>query len=234
MSDTLIHVLLYILSEDYQYPLPAAYAKILQDAHVPVLHAAKGSSLTVSGAPVSGVYVLLDGSCSAEKITPFGRQLSATASNPVQIFGLLESSSLSYTCYVTTQRCLSDCAYLCIPSEEYLYMLRHSNVLCMLNLQFLSRHVLRIMDENDLLLLPNIRDRILLYLYHSGDGAHFPFRLPVKREAMAQNLNISLRTLFRQLDALEEEGIICIEHGKIILTQAQHTHLRRILADFVS
>ena len=102
----------------------------------------------------------------------------------------------------------------------------------MLNLEFLSRHALRIMDENDLLLLHSVRDRILLYLYHSGEGARFPFKLPVKREAMAQNLNISLRTLFRQLDALEADGIICIEHGKIILTQAQHAHLRSLLSDF--
>ena len=233
MADTLTHVLQYILSKDYQYPLPEPYVELLHAARMPILHAPKGTPLTVSGAPASGVYVLLDGTCSAEKVTPSGRQLSAAAAHPVQVFGLLESISPAYTAYVTTQRCLSDCAYLCIPSAEYLYMLQHSNALCMLNLQFLCRHSLRIMDEDDLLLLHNVRDRILLYLYRSGEGAHFPFKLPVKREAMAQNLNISLRTLFRQLDALHAEGFICIEHGKIVLTQAQHARLRAILADSV-
>ena len=85
----------------------------------------------------------------------------------------------------------------------------------------------RILAENEPLLLNNTKDKLLLQLYqYSINQTHFPVRIKLKKEELANILNISLRTLYRQLDLLYQEGILSSYHGKIMITEEQFHNIR--------
>ena len=183
--------------------------------------------------PSKYIYILLKGACYSEKYSPSGKLLTAVACKPIEIYGLFEAVHPTLNRHTATIRCASDCSYIRIPIQTYLDQLSRDPEFGVLSLKHLSLLVERILNENEYLLLNNTKDRLLLHLFRCCENQKFPVIVKATKEELAQLLNISLRTLYRHLDCLYEEGLIATEHGKIVISESHYQKIKEAVLTFV-
>ncbi len=224
MTSDFSRILKRIVSDSYEnYKYDAEFEALLQKEHLRFEQFAAGSMLIHCQNPIYCICILVDGLCCTEKYNIHGRLLTSENIGPVEFFGLFEAvHPLPLYQHEVSVRCVTSCTCLKIPVQRYLKELNSSIDALQVSLQALSKFVYRILLQNDGLILNNARCNILLKLLECCEGKPFPYLLPMKKEELAQTLNISLRTLYRKLDAMYAEGLISTRRGKILITQEQY------------
>ena len=224
MTSNFSKILKRIVSDSYEnYKYDPEFDSLLQKEHLHFEHFPAGTMLIQCQNPIYCICILVDGLCCTEKYNIQGRLLISENISPVEFFGLFEAvHPLPLYQHEVSVRCITSCTCLKIPVNHYLKELNTSVDALQISLQILSKFVYRILLQNDGLILNNARCNILLKLLECSDGKAFPYLLPMKKEELAQTLNISLRTLYRKLDAMYEEGLISTRKGKILITQEQY------------
>lgn len=188
----------------------------------------KGSYLFHIYQPLDYVYILLEGNCCVEKYKQSGAVVTDNTRYPLQMFGLFEGlAGIQY--YSTTMRCVSDCVYIQTPIESYMYLLRSDPKLMWMTMQFLSSFLADYIDSSDLLILSDPRYIILSKLYRYCLGKTFPVTVHYKKEDLARDLNLNLRTMYRYLDQYYKSGLLSSKKGKIMITQEQHKAIGEFL-----
>lgn len=209
-----------------------AFIELLDQESLKIEYVAKNERLIFKEMPSNYIFILLKGLCCSDKYSPSGKLLTTVASRPVQIYGLFEAVHPTLNQHTTTIRCISDCAYIRIPIQIYVNQLLTDPKFSWLNMQYLSSFIDRVLTENENLLLNNTRDKLLLQIFQYCENKEFPVVVKTKKEELAQLLNTSLRTLYRQLDCLYSEGLISSEHGKIIIYEPQYREMQKIINTF--
>ena len=232
MSVNFRKIIQYVTSPQYRYPLSKEFIEILDNEHLKIDYADKNDLLISNEMPSNNIYLLLDGYCCTEKYSPSGKMLKSIAAGPIQIYGLFEAVHPTLTKHTATIRCITSCAYIRITNQKYIDELLADPIFGWINIQYLSSFINQVLTENDGLLLNNTRDKLLLQLYQYCPNSHFPVIVKTKKENLAQILNISLRTLYRQLDALYKEGLLSSKKGKILITEEQYYKIQTILSEF--
>lgn len=232
MSVNFRKIIQYITSPDYCYPLSDDFIDLLHYEHLRIEYADKNDLLISNEMSLNNIYVLLDGYCCTEKYSPSGKLLKSIDAGPIQLYGLFEAVHPSLTQHTASIRCISSCAYIRISNQRYIEELLADPILGWINIQYLSAFINQVLTENDTLLLNNTRDKLLLQLYQYCSGTQFPIIIKAKKEELAQILNISLRTLYRQLDYLYQEGLLSSSKGKILITEEQYHKIEIILSEF--
>lgn len=62
------------------------------------------------------------------------------------------------------------------------------------------------------------------YLYLRA-SSHLPYTCPLTRNALAEELHINLRTLYRHIDDMEKKGYLTLRKGKIVI---EEEHLEKL------
>lgn len=62
-------------------------------------------------------------------------------------------------------------------------------------------------------------------------GKEFPVTVHLTKEELASGLNLNLRTVYRYLARLYEEGLLSSVRGKIVITREQHRTMERCLRE---
>lgn len=232
MSENFQKIIQHITSPAYRYPLSQELIELLHSEHLKIEYADENDLLISNEMPSCNIYLLLDGCCCTEKYSPSGKLLKSIAAGPVQIYGLFEAVHPILTLHTATIRCISSCAYIRIPNQRYIDELLADPAFAWINIQYLSSFINQVLTDNDGLLLNNTREQLLLQLYRYCPNHHFPVIVKIKKEELAQILNVSLRTLYRQLNALYEEGLLASSRGKILITEEQYNKIQTILSEF--
>ena len=76
-------------------------------------------------------------------------------------------------------------------------------------------------------------ENLLIYIHQYCTGRRLPAILPVERKTMAEELGINLRTLYRYISRLKEEGLIAIERGKISVSEEQFQQLDKLVSQIL-
>ncbi len=181
----------------------------------------KNELLVQPGKEVTAIIILLEGRCCIEKYGPQGNLMIDMQIVPVQYFGLFEAIG-GVPWHTAAIRCLTDCTYLMIPSQTYIECMRTDTEWMWHSLCYLSDFIYRTLEQNEELMMNDARSNILRWLYRYGEKNDFPQVVNVKKEDLARELNIHLRTLYRKLDGLYGEGLISARHGKIQITRDQY------------
>lgn len=178
--------------------------------------------------PLKDVYILLEGNCGVEKYKQSGAVVTDNTRHPLQMFGLFEGlAGIGY--YTATMRCITECVYLAVPIDRCLTLLRSDPELMWMVMQFLSSFLADYIDSSDLLILNDPQTLILSKLYHSCIGKTFPVTVMDKKEDMARDLNLNLRTMYRYLEQFYASGLLGHQKGKITITQQQHMEIAQKL-----
>lgn len=188
----------------------------------------KGSYLFHIYQPLDFVYILLEGNCCVEKYKQSGAVVTDNTRHPLQMFGLFEGfAGIKY--YSATMRCATDCVYIQTPIDAFLYLIKSDPKLMWLTMQFLSGFLSDYIDSSDLLILNDPKHIILSKLYRYCLGKPFPVTVHYKKEDLARDLNLNLRTMYRYLDQFYQSGVLSSKKGKITITEEQHLAIREIL-----
>lgn len=171
--------------------------------------------------PVKCIHILLKGTCQIEKYGFNGNSILEMNVLPVQFFGLFEAVNGAQT-HTSSLRCTSPCVFLKIPVQKFLRIMKEDKDILWLCLRYLAAFTQKTLTQNDQLLLNDLRQNILFKAYQQCQNSSFPVVLLVKKEVLAQELNVPLRTLYRKLYSLYEEGILSSKNGKITVNQQQY------------
>lgn len=192
-------------------------------------HYAKNSYLSHAGQPLQKVMVQLNGSVTVFKYNREGGSARTGISEAPQIYGIYEAlnhiEEHTATLQATTPVCCAE-----VSPALYLSALQTQHGAALYSLYFLAKFTDRMLNRSDKITLNTPYENLLLYLYESSMGAHFPVTIQAKKSEMAELLNLNLRTLYRQLDRLTEENLIQRNHGKIVVTQQAFAKISEIVA----
>lgn len=208
-------------TEPYELPADTFSSEMISRKH-------SGEILIQAESSLHYIHILLNGSCRIEKYGIQGNSLLERNINPLQFFGLYEAIH-GLSSHTVSIRCASDCIYLKIPVGPFIACIKKDNQLAWMCLRYLSSFIHKTLSQNDNLLMNDIRQNLLLYIYRQCQEKSFPVILTVKKEELAQELNVNLRTLYRKLNLLYEEDLLTPGHRKIIVTQKQFTHITQEL-----
>lgn len=142
---------------------------------------------------------------------------------PIEILGLLELlfNQTRYTAFVMAE---TDCLVFKIPAAMFHEIIQTNSTSCYYTLKTLARVTAKSMTEAATKRLLSPFDIIGYYLYLQAQH-ELPYTCPHKRENLATILNINLRTMYRHIDSLKNQGFLTIQKGKIIVEQQHFTLL---------
>ncbi len=75
------------------------------------------------------------------------------------------------------------------------------------------------MNTSELKSMIHPRDMLGHHLFHLAEDQALPFIVPSTRVHLAEDLHMNLRTLYRYLDKLHQEGYIELNHGKVVINK---------------
>lgn len=208
----------------------SAYTNVLlEDCPTYLIHYAKtGSYLFHIYEPLESIYILLEGNCCVEKYKRSGAVVTDHARHPLQIFGLHESlAEIPY--HTATISCITDCVYVRIPVEVFLDLIRSDRELMWTILQFMACFTAEYIESSDILILNDPECVILSKLYRYCIGKDFPVTVHYRKEDLARDLNMNLRTMYRYLDRFYRQNLLSTDKGKIMITENQHRKLGEFL-----
>ncbi len=178
--------------------------------------------------PVERILILLDGTCQVLNHGSDGKVVMAGNVRPPQIFGLYElmANLPLHTADVEAQ---TDCLFFSVSSRLYAQQIIINSEVASCSVRFLAVFIHRLLDRSDRMTLHTDRQNLLWYILESCKNQNFPVVLSVEKETMAAELNMNLRTLYRKVARLREEGLVDSHKGKIKIDSQQYRALQRQL-----
>lgn len=173
--------------------------------------------------PVNYFYFLLSGKAAVMNSIAYSKGNLIDTLLPLDIMGLIEylNDIPYYTGYVVAE---TSCTVLRIPVTQYGSIIRQDSALCFETLRVLGRVTQSNMDRAETSSIFHPKDRLGHFLYLSSQN-HSRYVCPLTRKELASQLFINLRTLYRYLSALEDEGYLILNHGKIVIESKQFEKL---------
>lgn len=174
----------------------------------------KGQILAQNGMPIHAVTLLMDGRVEGINYSLQGVPLATTENSPLSIFGLLECLHQE-DCHSAYLLARTNCTVVEIEKSYFLESLSQDVVALNLALSYLARFTLEALERKDAVLALTPRQRLEHYLSQSAQSHPLPYQIPMTKEALSHSLHIHIRTLYRLLNQLEQEGLIESQYGKI-------------------
>ena len=219
------------VAQAFAFPLANQPPLDLRSVSPALLHRQSADSyLFHIEAPVRSIYILVDGTCCVEKYSHLGHLYTDTTRSAIQIFGLIEALT-NHPVHTVSMKCATDCTFAKIPTSEYIQAIRTDPDLMMMSMQYLCVFFTEHEQNTDQLMLDTPYRSILNKVYQCCSGMFFPVTLPYKKEELATDLNMNLRTLYRHMGKLYTAGLLSSQKGKIIITAEQYQQIERILLD---
>lgn len=136
---------------------------------------------------------------------------------PVEILGLIEylTGTSYYTADVIAE---SQCLVLKIKVDDFISLIQTNCQLCYQVLQVFGHAMSASMtsaEQNHLL----IRQDILGYYLFLQAVNNQSYRCDLTRSELAKRLNLNLRTLYRYIKKLGDQGMVEVSHGKLVVTK---------------
>jgi CRP-like cAMP-binding protein len=176
--------------------------------------------------PVEHILILLEGRCQVLNHNSDGKIIMAGNVKPPQIFGLYEllAGLCGHTADVQTQ---TDCLVFSVSAKLYTQQIAVNGNIAAYSAQYLAFFIQRLLDRSDRMTLHTDRQNLLWYILESCRGKAFPVILSVHKETMAAELNMNVRTLYRKIGQLRNEGLVESHKGKIKIGKEQYLALQR-------
>lgn len=165
--------------------------------------------------PVKYIYFLLEGHASIWGEIEWANSIIAYI-YPKEILGLIEvlNDVDEYTAFVLAE---TKCKVLRVPKDIFIDILKNDSNLCYKMLKILGHITAKNMEEANIKKLFSHYDMIGYYFFLQAKH-NLPYVCHYTRAQLSEILNINLRTLYRNINLLEENDFLIIKKGKIIIT----------------
>lgn len=177
-----------------------------------------GDTIIYQKDPVNYFYILLSGQTIIMNQIAWSTNDIINFVQPPHILGLseyLNHDSLYNAFVVAGTRCLT----FKIGADDFIRLIQSNTELCYDTLSVMGSMFTLNTGHAETRRIFHPKDYVGYYLYiHARDFLPSrPYVYPLTRTAMSAELSINLRTLYRYLDTLKEEGYLTLKKGKIII-----------------
>lgn len=222
MYKSTIEALKIILNDKYDKDDPVSSFKHLSlGKHL--MTVGKGETILYQKDPAKYFYFLLSGRTIILNHISWSIDSIIDYVEPPHILGLLEylTEVPAYTAFVVAD---TPCVLFRIAASDYIPLIQNNSELCFRTLIIMGKvsHLNMERAERQRI-FPQI-DILGHYLYIQA-RYETPYTCPLTRKVLADELSINLRTLYRYLDKMEEQGYLILRHGKIVIEQQQLNNL---------
>lgn len=139
------------------------------------------------------------------------------------ILGLVESLNNIdfYTAFVVAK---TTCVMFRIRVSDFMQIIKSDASLCYHTLVIMGKITDSNMNHAERHKTFHSKDILGHYLYLRAHS-HLPYTCPLTRNALAEELHINLRTLYRHIDGMEKKGYLTLRKGKIVI---EKEHLEKL------
>lgn len=179
----------------------------------------KNDVLIAQHDPVKYAYFLLRGHMSVLNLISWSNDNVVDSLEPLDIVGFIEylNNTGNYTAYVVAD---TKCVLYRLPVETFADIIRRDAFLCYQTLVVFGKIAESNMSRAEVNCLFSQRDVLGHYLFLQAEKAKsLPYICPFTRAALAEKLHINLRTLYRHIDFMKENGFLTSNRGKIIIEE---------------
>lgn len=129
-----------------------------------------------------------------------------------------------------TEDCaLTECVVIDIQGDYLQKCIKEDGEFAFYVVKELLMRMSKISSKSDLFVFNNARERLLFYIleyWKFYNKRSDTCRIMMKNDYIADEIGVTSRTLYRELNALKNEGIIFIEKGDITVTKDQIDQIR--------
>ncbi len=218
-EDQLIQVFAKIMAQSNGKEWDPSFLASLSGEKLHMIRFEKGDYLAHMGLPLERILIHLDGQVAVFKYSHGGTHFKGDVSEAPQIYGLYETLN-GLGEHGATLQATSAVQCVAVSPAFLLRAIRNNHEIALIALSFLAKFTDKMLNRNDQLTLNTPYENLLIYLFERSAGKAFPVVIPASKHDIAAQLNISNRTLYRQLEQLEQEGMIQRRSGKIVISEA--------------
>ena len=218
MYNNTIRALEIIFKGEYDLKNPAAALRGIA-AKNQLITAERNDTIINQEDPVKYFYLLLKGrACVLNHIT-WNNDNVVDFLEPLDILGMVEylNNVDAYTAFVMAA---TDCVLFRIPVEIFIHIIQENAFLCYQTLLVLGKVLESNMNRAETNSLFHPKDILGHYLYLQAEHV-LPYVCQMTRQVLAEKLHINLRTLYRHIDSMKENGYLTLRKGKIVI-EAEH------------
>lgn len=181
-----------------------------------------GRTFIKAGADCTHIFIILSGKVTGVEWPMHERPYSFKDFGPGDFFGEIEcfAGLAQYRISIVAS---TRCRVLSIPAEAYMEWMRMDVDALFLRTQENMRRLITQTAEARKYLFMEGRDRLMVHLVRKFEQHTPPPQQLVLRQTRAQlseEIGFSVKTLSRSVQALEALGLLRVQKGKIVLTQA--------------
>lgn len=196
----------------------------------------ENQTLIEAGERCSNIYIILSGKVTGIEWPMTGRPYFFKDYGPGDFFGEIEyfADLLNYRISVVT---VTRCRVLIIPVKYYMEWLQSdAEALYLRTKENMRRLISQTADARKYLFIES-RERLMMHLIRKYEQ-----KLPLKkvlelrqsREQLSEEIGFSVKTLNRNIKKLEKEELICLQKGKIIITETGYLKMKQQVAYHIS
>lgn len=187
-------------------------SKILECLNPRISGHNKGEPLTVAGERLDGIGIILAGKAAVTKENASGSRMIITVLGPGELFGEVAAFAGKKT-WPATVVAHGDCTAMFLAPEKIVAICEHRctghRLLITNMLRIISEKAVMLNKKVEYLTLKSLRGKISAYLLEQYNKTGRPtFVLPLKRDELADFLNVSRPSLSREMGRMRNEGII--------------------------
>ncbi|MBE6008326.1 MAG: Crp/Fnr family transcriptional regulator [Lachnospiraceae bacterium] len=214
MHNYTIECIRKILKDDYNHNNPAASFFDLISTKM-LMSYKKNDVIIQQMDEAKYFYFLLKGKVSVINSISWTNGDVIDTLSPLNIMGLTEklNNVPTYTASVVANE---HCVVMRVPADEYISLISKDAQLCFDTLKLLGKITTHNMSRAETGHIFYPLDRLGYYLFSMARN-NVPYVCSATRKELSSSLYINLRTLYRYLDSMEENGYISINKGKIVI-----------------
>ena len=172
----------------------------------------KKEYVTIAENRFTGIGIVLEGEVIVTKENAAGNRVIMAKLKEGDIFGEMMAFS-GYDKWAATVVASTDCTVIFLPPEKIVgncsNICRGHKLLIQNMLSLISKKALGLNRKVEYLVIKSIRRKISVYLLEQyNKTGRFTFIVPLKRNELAEFLNVSRPSLSREIIKMKEEGII--------------------------
>ena len=199
------------------------FQELFRTVNVPAISFRPGDQLMYPDSAEFSILLLESGTVEVSRYAQDGSRILQSFMTAPQCLGLIES--LTESPVLSGVKAVTAGRYYSLSLKDPLFRKPEALMLLLRYLASLSEETMR---QNTAEKHLSKKDR-LAYAIYKNTKAPFPATLPLKREDLADLLAIPMRSLYRYLNELEEEGCIFRERGKIFVGEEEHKRLEEAI-----
>lgn len=231
MCDNTIEVLEMILDQTYSKNPLDSFQTLVPTSQLIVLN--KNDILINQHDPLKDMYFLLSGHMSVLNQIDWSDDNIVDSLEPLDIIGFIEylNNIETYTSYVVAD---TKCVLYRMPIKDFAKLIQTNASLCYKTLLVFAKITESNMNRAEIHSLFHAKDVLGYFLYLQAEkSSNFPFICPMTRSMLSDKLHINLRTLYRYIDFMKENGFLCLKNGKIMITKEHFANLKERYGNIV-